>query len=218
MSNDFIVYRKFTDIESAEDFAGELSKNGIKYLLLDNNHSYVKLVGYNMVDFAVGVNIREQDFAKAELVLEKYYAAQIVNVDRSYHLFEFTDQELKNIVFNPFDWGDFDFQLAKHILKERGIEVTDQEIKFIKSDKIAQLSQKEEVGNYKIIMGYILALVFPLAGTFIGITIKYNRKILPNGQKFYINTEQDRKHAQRIILISLVWYCLAFIYLVFIRT
>ncbi|MEI7470606.1 MAG: hypothetical protein WCJ85_00005 [Chitinophagaceae bacterium] len=217
MENDFILYQKFTDLESAEEFASELNKNGIEYHLEDNNHSYVKVFGYTQIDIAFGVSIKEQDFSKAELVLETYYNEQIKGIDRSYYIFEFSDQELNEIISNPFDWGRLDYQLAKHILKERGLEVSDYEIRSIKTEKIIELSQKEKASNIKIICGYILAVIIPYFGIFMGLTIKYNRKILPTGEKFYINTDQDRKHGQKIIMISVISFCLFFLYFFYLK-
>ena len=214
MTNDFILYQKFTDVESAEEFASELDKNGIEFLLEDNNHSYVKVYGYTPIDIAIGVNIKEQDFTKADLILEKYYNEQIEGIDKSYYIFEYTNQELNEIISNPHEWGRLDYQLAKHILRERGLEVSDEKIKSIKTEKINELSQKEKASNIKIISGYILAFIMPVFAILIGLTIKYNRKILPTGEKFYINTDQDRKHGQAIIVISIIWVCLFFIYLI----
>ena len=212
MNTDFILYQKFTDIESAEEFANELNKNGIEYHLEDNNHSYVKVYGYNPIDISFGVNIKAQDFAKADLILEKYYDEQIENIDKSYYLFEFTDEELKNIISNPYEWGRLDYQLAKHLLKERGLEISDAEIKAIKTEKINELSKNEKESHLRIITGYILAFTIPVFPILIGLTIKYNRRILPNGEKFYINSEQDRKHGQRIIIINIVWLFIFFAY------
>lgn len=217
MANDFILYQKFTDIESAQEFAGELKGCGIDYHLEDNNQYFVKVYGYNQIDIAVGVSIKEQDFPKADLALENYYDEQIKEIDKSYYLFEFTDKELIEIILNPYEWGRLDYRLAVHILKERGVEISDAEIAAIKIKKINELSQNEQESNLKIALGYVLALVFPLAGIFIGLTIKYNRKILPTGEKFYINTTKDRKHAQRIISIGFTALCLYFIYFLYRR-
>jgi hypothetical protein len=218
MKNDYILYQKFTDIESAEEFATELKKNGIDYHLIDhNNDTNVKVQGYNTIDIAIGLNIMEQDFPKADFILEKYYDEQIVNIDKAYHLFEFTDHELKEIILNPFDWGRLDYQLAKHILRERGFEISETEVKEIKDKKITELSQKEKVSNFKIIIGYLLAFTIPIIPILIGLTIKYNRKILPTGEKFYIHSDKDRKHGHRIIFINLIYSCTLYVYKFFIK-
>ncbi|MBL0358811.1 MAG: hypothetical protein IPP72_18960 [Chitinophagaceae bacterium] len=183
MANDYLLYQKFTDTESAEAFVAVLNKNGIECHLQDNNHAYVKVYGYSSIDIAVGVNI--------------------------------TDRELKEIISNPYEWGHLDYQLAKHLLNERGWEISEAAIKAIKNEKISELSQNEKASRVKIIAGYILALLFPVIAILIGVTIQYNRKILPTGEKFYIHTAADRKHGRLIILISITWICLLFIYFFF---
>lgn len=205
MAEDYIVLQKFTDTESAEAIAEILSANGVAYRLQDNNHSYVKVYGYHPIDFAVALQIKQEDFVKAELILEKYYAGLISNINKDHYVFEMTNEELQEIIAKPFDWGRLDFQLAKQLLKERGAPVSDAYIENIKAHEIAALQQKEKAGTVKIITGYILALIIPIFAVFIGISIKYNRKILPNGERFYIHPESDRKHGLNIMIISIAW-------------
>jgi hypothetical protein len=205
MANDFILFQKFTDIETAEEFTTELQENGIAYKIVDQrDNTNVKVVGYNPIEVAIAVNIRQEDFPKADQILEEYYNGQLKHIDRSYYLFESTDEELKEIIANPFDWGRLDYQLAKSILKERGTDVSEAEIQTIKDNKLTELSQKKKAGNFKIAIGYILAFILPLIGILIGITIKYNRKVLPTGERFYIHSDNERKHGHRIIVIGLI--------------
>lgn len=210
--NDFISYKKFADIASAEEFGEELSKNGIEYLLEDNNHSYLKIYGYTQIDIAYGINIKGVDFPKADKIIERYYANQVENIDESYYIFELTDNELREIISKPYEWGPLDYQIAKYVLNKRGLKVDDEEIDSMKTENINELSHEQKASNFKILCGYLLAFTFPIASILIGITIKYNRKILPTGEFFYINTKQDRKHGQIIILISIVCLCLFFLY------
>jgi hypothetical protein len=61
-----------------------------------------------------------KDFAVAQRELEKYYRAQIAHAEDDYYLFEFSDAELNEILSKPDEWGDFDYQLAQQLLRERG--------------------------------------------------------------------------------------------------
>jgi hypothetical protein len=224
MSNDLVLFQQFTDIEAAEDFAAELRNNGIEYHLVDHDNDInVKIYNYNTIQIPIGVNIRQQDFTRADEILTKYYEAQVNNIDRSYYLFSATDAELKVIVKNPYDWGRLDFLLARHILTERGVSITDEDIQQIKEQKLEELTQKKHVSQLLITMGYLLSVLSPLAAAYfskprqgdgvlalpvapiiLGLSIYYNRKLLPNGQRFYIHPDKDRAHAKNIIIISVV--------------
>src|SRR5882762_8223486 len=120
MPIEYASYRQFTDRESAEEITALLTENNIEYRLQDNLHYYVKAIAAHQIDFAVILNIKTDDFPKADKILEVYYSKEIDDVDKSYYLFDFTDEELKEIISNPYDWGNSDFQLAKKILKEKG--------------------------------------------------------------------------------------------------
>lgn len=211
MTNDFILYQKFTDVESAEDFATELTANNIAYKLEDNNHAYVKLVGYNTIDIAIGLNIQAKDFTKADAILEQYYDKQVSDIDSSYYLFTYSDTELQDIITHPYDWGKFDYQLAKHILNQRGVAISDTTIHTIKAEQVEAQRVQQKANGFKIILGYILAILMPIFAYVIAISITYNRKILPNGEKFYINTDSDRKHGEIIMVIATLTLIVFFI-------
>jgi hypothetical protein len=218
MKNNFVIYQKFPDIHSASEFAAELRENDIEYQLEDNNQAYVKVVGYQSIDLAIGLSIKESDFSRADKILDTYYNKQMDVIDSSYYLFDYSNEELQDILSNPFDWGKLDYQLCKHILKQRGVNINDTDLENIKENKIKAMSQKEKARPMKIIAGYILACSFPVLAIIIAISIKYNRKILPTGATFYINTDGDRKHAQRILLLCILWFILFFISLFYAKS
>ncbi len=202
---EFVAYRKFTDIDSAEEICDRLREKEIECNLQDNLHQYVKIIGYNEIDLGITLNIKSEDFPKADRILEAYYLTEIENVDKDYHLFEFTDEELKDILAHPYEWGSFDFQLARKLLKEKGIEYSDDYISQRKLEKITELSQVKKVPKYKIVSGYILSIIFPPVGLITGLLIINNRNILPTGEKFYIHPKSDRTHGKMMIGISIIW-------------
>ncbi|BAV06431.1 hypothetical protein SAMN05421788_10789 [Filimonas lacunae] len=205
MQSDYLLFQKFTDLETAEDFATELRANDISYHLIDhNNATNVKVEGYNTIQIAIELNIAEHDFPRAQQVLDRYYEESIKKIDPSYYLFEFSTEELKDIIAKPFEWGRLDYYLARHLLKQKGIEVTDEEVQQIKAERLQEMSKIEKVSQGKIVAGYLFAVLLPLAGLFIGFTIYYNRKLLPTGERFYLHTEDDRKNGQRILQLGVV--------------
>ena len=205
MAIEFVSYRKFTDTESAEDIVKLFHENNIPCRLVDEQHAYVKVVGYTPIDFGISININPDDFVKADKILEAYYLKDIKTIDKDYYLFDFTDEELKNVVSNPHDWGQFDILLANKILKEKGIGYSDNDIENKKEERIAALSIVKKIPVYKIALGYILSIIFPPGGMINGFLILNNRNILPNGKKFYVHSEKDRLHGKAFIGISIMW-------------
>ena len=205
MKEDFTTYRKFTDQESAEDVCKLLKDNGIEYELSDSSHTYLKVIGYSQIDPGIVINIKSNDFKKADQILDSYYLKQIENVDKSHYVFEFSDDELKEIVRNPYDWGTLDFHLAKKLLKDKGFEFSENYIEDRKSEKIKELSQTKEVSTYKLILGYIFSIILPPVGLIIGLLIVNTKNVLPNGQKLHAYTTKSRTQGQIIITISTIW-------------
>jgi hypothetical protein len=202
LESEFVAYKKFTDTESAEQIAELLNQNNIEYHLQDNNHHYVKTITAYQVDFAVILNIRSKDFAKAEQILEAHYSALLNDIEKDYYLYDFSVTELKEVVENPYDWGALDFQLAKKLLADKGITYTTEEINKRKGERLVELSKIVPVPTYKIILGYILAIILPPIGFVLGFLILNNRNLLPDGRRVYIHSKSTRSHGQTIIILS----------------
>lgn len=204
MNSDFVSYRKFTNVDAAKEVMELLTENDIECHLQDNTHAYVKIVGYNQIDIGISLNIQGSNFEKADKILETYYDKDIDQTDKSYYLFDFSDDELKEIVENPYDWGQFDQQLAKKILKEKGIDYSDTYIQNIKNEKTIELSQVKKVPVIKLIAGYIFSILLPPIGLLIAVTIIYNRNLLPNGERFYVHPASDRMQGKIMAVISIL--------------
>jgi len=205
MDSEFIAYKKLTDLQSAEEISNELTKNGIECHLQDDMQSYVKVVGYNQINPGVTINIKSQDFSKADKILDAYFSAEISDVDKDYYLFQFSDEELKEIIANPQEWGIFDFQLAKKLLETKGVTYSEEYFDSQKQTIIKTLSKIKKISLYKLVLGYLLAFLFPPAGMLNGFLILNNRNILPDGKKFYLYSEKDRMHGKVILTLSIIW-------------
>lgn len=111
MTEEYVIYQKFTDLQTAEAIALELTNNGIQNKLVNNVHAYVNFIGYNPIDFAVAINIMPQDIPAADKILETWYRPIVDNIEPDYYLFNFTIAELKEIIAKPYEWGLMDYQL-----------------------------------------------------------------------------------------------------------
>lgn len=202
---DYITYKKFTDLDSAEEVCELLRNNKIGYHLLDSSHSYVKFAGYSEIDPGILINIQSEDFAKADVILDSYYFKEIEKVDKTHYIFEFSDDELKEILKNPYDWGSLDFQLAKKLLKDKGFEYSESYIEDRKSERIRKLSEVRKVSTYKLVIGYIFTILLPALSLIIGLLIINTRNVLPNGQKLNAYRDIDRIHGKIMVAISIIW-------------
>ncbi len=203
MANDFFLFKKFTDVASSREIINLLEDNDIECRFHDDTITYTKNIN-NTFEVGCTLSIKSEDFNKANSVLEKYYLDEIETVDKSYYLFNFSDTELMEIINKPFEWGEFDFHLAKIILKERGTEISEKYIEERKQQRVAALSKIEKVPTYKLIMGYICSLFVPPYAIISGLTILHNGNILPNGKKFYLHSTEDRKHAKIFLTLGII--------------
>ena len=162
MSVEFVAYRKFTDLESASEVADFLKKSGIESRLQDNTHAYVKFFGATEIDLTITLNLRSADFKLADELLQQYASQRISGIPNDYYLFSFSDEELKEIIDNPYDWGQFDLVLAKKLMAERGTEYSEDYVTEQRRNKVTVLKTIIRVPAIKIIAGYILS--FSTAG------------------------------------------------------
>ncbi len=128
----------------------------------------------------------------------------INEVDRDYYLFEFTDEELYEILLKSDEWSAFDYSLAQQILTDRGKSIDKNLLNSLKNERLKDLAKPE--GNQKpwIIGGYTFAILGGFLGLIIGYFLWTSKKTLPNGQKVYSYSVNDRKHGKYIFYISLI--------------
>lgn len=97
-------------------------------------------------------------------------------------------------------------------MNERGNEITNKQINELKKQRIIELSKPEEEKNIYIIIGYISALLGGLLGVFIGWHLLTYKKTLPNGNRIYAYSENDRKHGNRILILGAVFIVVWILY------
>lgn len=213
MADAFLTFQKFHDIEIAKEIAERLKQNGIEYYLEENPKFFDPSFANNKVDPDINLKLRAADFSKAHKALEDYYSNSFENIEQDYYLFDFTDEELVEIVSKPDEWGHFDYMLSQKILKDRGKEINPEIAELLKTQRIKDLAKPEATDNYWIYAGYFSAVFGGLFGIIIGWTLVYSKKTLPDGQRIYAHSEKDRNHGTRILLIS----CISLIIWVLIR-
>jgi len=209
MSEDYQTFQKFNDPQLAQTIAGQLSELGIPSGIVDENPNFNPSFVTNVVEPTIHLKLRSGDFDRAHEALEKYYRQHVHDVDPDYYLLSFSNEELKDIIAKPDEWGHFDYALAKQLLAERGQAITHDEAEDIRQQRIRELSRPERTHMGWIILGYFCAILGGLFGLIIGYTFAYTKKTLPDGRTVPVYPHWARNHGRRIFFLSiaatLVW-------------
>lgn len=204
MEENYSIFRKFPTLEQATELKDLLNENGIKSILADNVPPVDVTFSGSTLNYQVEIRIKQSDFKTAEEILEQNAGELIDQVDKDYYLFEFTDEELYEILLKSDEWNAFDYTLAQKILKQRGKSVDKELLNSLKNERLKDLAKPE--GNQKpwIIGGYVFSILGGFLGLIIGYFLWTSKKTLPNGQKVYSYSENDRKHGKYIFYIGLI--------------
>ena len=198
MNNDYRIFKVYPTKELALELKGLLEKEQIDSILGDNIPPVDVTFSGSTLDHKYEIRIKQDDFPMAEKILESHAKNMINQVDEDYYLFDFSDEELYEVLLKSDEWNEFDYMLAQQILLNRGKSIDESLLKALKKERIKTLSEPE--GNQKpwLYVGYIFALL----GGFIGIVIGYflwtSRKTLPDGSKVYSYTAEDRSKGKAL--------------------
>lgn len=218
MKNQFLKFQTFNNKKLAAELGQILESNKIDFLLEDNILSFDPTFANNSSGNEFIIKLRMQDFERADKLLEKINETDTNEIDNDYYLFNFTDEELFELIEKRDEWSHFDFVLAKKILQKRGNDITDEKIEKIRQNRIAELSKPEKSQKKYIIAGYIFALLGGLLGVFIGWHLSTYKKTLPNGTQVFAYSENDRKQGNRILKIGLLFFIVSILFKILLET
>lgn len=205
MKEEFITFEKFNDQNSAKELGELIAEQNIEFLLEDNSLTFDPTFANNGFGKEYCLKLKKSDFEKANKLLTDIADNELnklSEIDKDYYLLSFSDEELIDVVSKSDEWNKFDVSLAKKILKEKGKEITPEKIEKIKHQRILELSKPDEGQKFYIILGYLTAVLGGLLGVFIGWHLLTHKKTLPNGNRIYAYSENDRKQGNRILIIG----------------
>jgi hypothetical protein len=203
MNSEYLTFKIFPDKVSAEDFSEVLKLAGIDYYIEEDALVFDASYANNPLSKDYAIKVRHSDFKSAGKAYDDYFAGQVGQAPPEHYLFNFSDEELLEVLARPDEWGPFDYQLSKEILRQRGIEVSDHKIAILKAERYKQLAKPESESVSNIAAYYIISIIFFPVGIIIGWTWGYSKKQLPDGYKVYAYNEKVRSHGRTIFLISI---------------
>lgn len=119
----FQLFRRFTNSDEIYEVCEMLSTHKIEFKASNPTSRLGSSFGSSSYAY-YELSVQPTDFEKVELLLEERAESVIQNISPNYHLFTFSDSELRNILSNPGDWNEIDVKLSAKILNDRSKNTT----------------------------------------------------------------------------------------------
>ena len=143
MTEKYSVFRKYPTILQAKGLENLLQQNNITTQLTDNIPPIDPSLSGTTLLNEYEIKILIEDFEKAELILEKEVENVINQVEDDHYLFDFTDEELYEVLLKSDEWSEFDYKLAQNILTKRGKSIDIDLLNALKKQRIETLAEPE---------------------------------------------------------------------------
>ena len=203
---EFVTFQKYDDLAAAMELGLVLKENNVEYIMEDTSSSFDPSFSNSELIKEFRIKLKKKDFEKADIILQQIFKADIDSIDKDYYLFNFTDEELLEIIIKRDEWGQFDFLLAQKLLRERGKEIKPEEMESLRIDRMDELAKPEESQKTWISLGYVFAFLGGAIGMFIGWHLSRYKKTLPNGERVYAYSPSDRNHGAKIFIIGIICF------------
>jgi hypothetical protein len=201
-----LIFRKFIERQEAINCKEILGENNIEAQLEFSEDQLEGMYAGDKLNPKFILYLNANDFQKAELILniEAERTIRDLELDLSYYLYQFSNEELIDLLCTAYEWSEYDLILAKKILLDRNVSVDDEHIRNRTIEKMSNLAKAEKIGNAWLITGYFFSIIGGFLGLLLGYFYWKSRKTLPNGTSVFSYDENSRAHAKSIFLISLV--------------
>ena len=203
-TSQYVTFQKFNDKLAAEELAQLFKLNYIDFLFEDVSANFDVTFANNEIDQDFRIKLKKQDFERANLLLINLSEKEVENAGSEHYLFDFSTEELIEIIERQDEWSKFDFVLAKKLLKARGVDLSEESIDSFKQERIVELSKPQKTPLLFICIGYVLAIFGGLIAAIFGWYLKIHKKTLPNGEKVFYYANSTRIHGERILIIGII--------------
>lgn len=204
MESNYPIFRKYQKLEYALETKKLLEDHKIHCEMADNAPIVDVTFAGNTIQNLIEIRIPQEDFEKAEKLLENEANRLIEQVDKNHYLYQFSEDELYEILLKKDEWSAFDYQLAQKILKEKGKTIDEHLLAQLSKQRMEDLAKPESSQKPWVIAGYILAFLGGAFGIITGYFLWTSKKTLPNGTRIFSYQENDRKHGKIIFFLGLV--------------
>lgn len=204
MNKSFVEFQRFSSKTELQKVIKILAENNIEYIIEDVSVNLEPVLSSNKLGLEFLLKIEQVNFEKANKILDEFYSFEIYEIENDYYLFSFSDDELLEVIIKSDEWNKFDVKLAQKILRLKGKGLSNLEIGKIRAQRIIELSKPEKKQSIWIFVGYISSILGGFLGIFIGWHLLTFKKTLPNGNRIYNYSNEDRKHGNQILILGIL--------------
>jgi hypothetical protein len=199
---EFTTFRNFDNIDSLNEITEILKLGGFKYKI-ENTSTNFDPAMVNSIQPSYSLKLINSDFDLASKMIEESAKDKISQIPTDYYLYSFTDEELKEVLSKPDEWGRFDYSLAKEILSKKGFHLSESELDIKRKERINELAKPDDPKFYWILIGYGFAILGGIIGILWGWFLVTHKKTLPNGVKIQGYSNKYQKHGLAILTIGI---------------
>lgn len=200
--------RKVRSLSEAESIMHALDLKGIQAkMLLDGGIVDPIFIG-NAPQNKYEILVHEDDRQEAESIFWEWAQEVISEIPEDYHLFEYSDQDLIQILVESTEWNELDVLLAEKILRDRKVPVNFDEIDNNREQRKQELAKPQSGQTGWIVIGYLFAFLFGFVGMLLGYSLWKAKKRSPDGDKSYAYADAVRVHGKIIFFISIISFAL----------
>lgn len=201
---DYDRYIGFPLPEDRDEVAAMLKAEGIPLKTVDNANQFDAFFTYNKVNVAYSILIPAERFEEADRILERSWNVEPEQVPEDYHLREFSDEELIEILIKSDEWGIEDRVIAKALLQARDKEPDPEEIARKRDEWRWEKVKPVTFTTGNTLLVLFFSLFMPPVFFIAGVWILQARRRAPDGSRVNYYDEQSRGQAIVMILFSFI--------------
>jgi len=210
-TDDLILFRAFNDLDSLNEFSELLLAHEIPFKVDDSKQRFDVTFSNNETTRFYQIKIRVQDQKRVQILADELDTELINSIPTDYYLFEFSEDELKDLVKKGYEWSTFDVKLATKLLADKGIVVSQEELQLKQQEHIDLLDEPEEQNKWGIFFGYLFCFLGGFIGLVIALTFLNSKKTNSVGERIPRYSAKVRKHATYMLgLFALIFVVTTF--------
>jgi len=214
MQQDFRTFMSFAEPDLAQEIIAILTDGKILHNVYDSRKDFNPAFNNSELGKEILIQLLPADFKRAEALVNDKMPLREEEIDPDYFLFKFTDDELKDVVRTADEWHVLDVKLAKHLLKEKGITISAEELEIFREKVLIEKSKPEHIKTIWLILAYISATLLGPFGLLIGWYLVTLKKTLPDGRKVLNYSPSNRMHGRMILILGVVSAVIQLVYFI----